>query len=355
MKRCYIRILCLLLCLCMAACMFGGCVAVGADKTDDASADRSTPEKEDTQETNTDVSSELPSAADLRGQKRVITGKDIGYYQNTNWLEDQVMPHHNILYLDVPTSLAIQQYGDDVLYRVTFTVGGVYVDCDLNEDETNWDEMIAERYAYLDSLEIPYREVERYPKAAVCMADLSHEEIEKLGSYGWINCFKLFLDENPMGNCEIRGELPEEMEAAGEDELLRVVIDWDYHFFDELVDAAISSSGELTEEEEYAIRRNVFYHALDGLPFGEGTLGELFAARETVVNHYDYYTQLTASEIREMMKTEPARGLSPWYSGDENGNLNYVAEVNDGNRSVLYADRFRVTEDIPEEWLFLSE
>lgn len=351
------RILCLALCLCMVACIFGGCAAANGGETDDASTEK--PAQENSEEIDAIVSdpvqSEPPSAADLRGEKRVITGKDIGYYHNTAWLEDQVMPHHNILFCNVPTSVAIQTYGEDVLYRVTFTVGGVYVDCDLNEDETNWDEMISERYAYLDSLGIPFQEVERYPKAAVCMADLSHEEIVKLGSYGWINCFKLFLDENPMGNCEIRSDLTEEMEAAGEDELLRVQINWDYHFFDELADAAISSSGELTEEEEYAIRRNVFYHALDGQPFGEGTLGELFAARETVVNNYEYYTQLTVSEIHELMKTEPARVLSPWYSGDENGNLNYVAEVNDGNRSVLYADRFRVTEDIPEEWLFLSE
>lgn len=355
MKTYSIRILCLLLCLFMAACLFGGCVAVRSDKITDASADQPTPKNDEAQGNDADASSEPeqsepPSAAELRGQKRVITGKDIGYYAGEDWMVPDVLPTSNVLDYNYPTSLAIKQYGEDVLYRVTFMIGGTFSDCELKGDE-----MISQRYAYLDSLGIPYEEVERAYGVAWCSADLSYEEMKKLGSYGGINNFELFLDAEPEGNGVILGPLLEEMEIAGEEELLRVAIDWDIDFFDELTHAAISSGGELTEAEQSAIHRNVYYHALDGLVCGDGTLGELFAARETVVYQYTYYTKLTVSEILALAQTGPAHVLRHRDIGEPGGNLDAISEENDGNSTVLYADRFRTAEDIPEEWHFLSE
>lgn len=167
MKMGWIRFLYLALCLCMAAVIFGGCVAVSADRAADASADQTTQESDENIVSEIEQSeleqSESPSAEELRAQKRVITGKDIGFYAGMLWLENDVLPTSNKPSLNYPLWLAFEQYGDDVLYRVTFIIGGNFSDCDLLGEA-----VIAERYAYLDSLGIPFQEVERKYGAALC-------------------------------------------------------------------------------------------------------------------------------------------------------------------------------------------
>ena len=193
MKTENIRFLCLALCLCVAMSIFAGCAAAKADRLADVSTEQTMQESDGN--TVSDVESpEPPSAAELRAQKRVITGKDIGFYAGMDYEVLNVIRNSTEPYFELPTWWAIESYGygDDVLYRVTFLVGGSFQDCELIGDA-----VIAERYAYLDSLDIPFQELERKYGVAWCSADLSYSEMQKLGSFGGINDFLLFLDENP--------------------------------------------------------------------------------------------------------------------------------------------------------------
>ncbi|MCH5184313.1 MAG: hypothetical protein J1E00_09065 [Oscillospiraceae bacterium] len=211
MKTENIRFLCLALCLCVAMSIFAGCAAAKADRLADVSTEQTMQESDENivsglesseqtmqqsdGNTVSDVEApEPPSAAELRAQKRVITGKDIGFYAGMDYEVLNVIRNSTEPYFELPTWWAIESYGygDDVLYRVTFLVGGSFQDCELIGDA-----VIAERYAYLDSLDIPFQELERKYGVAWCSADLSYSEMQKLGSFGGINDFLLFLDENP--------------------------------------------------------------------------------------------------------------------------------------------------------------
>lgn len=124
----------------------------------------------------------------------------MGFYAGMGWVETDDLGWSNVPRIAVPTYLAIEQYGDDVLYRVTFMIGGTFSDYELRGEA-----MIAERYAYLDSLGIPFQEVKRKYDVAWCSADLSYSEMQKLGSFGGINDFRLFLDEKTVDDGIIPG------------------------------------------------------------------------------------------------------------------------------------------------------